>query len=326
MPETSSRPPLPIVLDTDIGTDIDDAYALVFAAASPELDLRAVTTVNGDTSLRARIARLLLDRLGRNGIPVAVGEGPAMTPGVTRGWHGREGEGIALERIDPARDFDPRPAARLLADEARAARERGTPLVVVPIGAMTNIARAILDYPEEMRAVSGIVAMASTFDGHGARPAGEHNVACDPEAFRVVAESGIPLTLVGLNVTRQTRMTAADLAALEAIGGPLVESLAGMHRVWFEHIGRDHSPMHDALAVAAVFRPGLLAWVPVAPAFGEGFQEGVVQYNRPEPGRLRRMCRAASRRPWMRRPSGRCLWVEWSGPRERRARTGRGAG
>src|SRR5579862_9891614 len=106
----------PILLDTDIGTDIDDAYALVLAAASPELDLRAVTTVNHDVELRARIAKSLLRRLGRDDIPVAVGEQGSLTPGADRGWMGHEGVGIDLSDVSPERDFDRRNAVDLIAD------------------------------------------------------------------------------------------------------------------------------------------------------------------------------------------------------------------
>src|SRR5438128_1016949 len=79
-PGYGANMPIPILLDTDIGTDIDDIYALILAARSPELDLRAVTTVNNDTELRAKIAKKVLQLLGRDHVPVAVGEGRSLTP------------------------------------------------------------------------------------------------------------------------------------------------------------------------------------------------------------------------------------------------------
>src|SRR5262249_37361050 len=141
--------PSPVVLDTDIGTDIDDAYALLLAAVSPELDLRAVTTVNHDVDLRARIAKKLLRLLGRGDIPVAAGTGPSLTPGVTRGWGGHEGQGIVLSDTT-SQDLAKQDAPRLLADLAEAAHAEGTPLTILPIGAMTNLAVAVEQYPEAM--------------------------------------------------------------------------------------------------------------------------------------------------------------------------------
>jgi inosine-uridine nucleoside N-ribohydrolase len=127
--------------------------------------------------------------------------------------------------------------------------------------------------------------MASTFEGYGeAHAAREHNVACDPLAFEKVLRSGIPLTLVGLNVTRRTAMTAARVAQLEAIGGPLSEALCGMHRVWFREIARDSSPMHDALAVAILFRPELVTTIPVAAELRG--TDGAVIYNPPASGQV----------------------------------------
>src|SRR5579871_4091962 len=93
---SSSANPLPLVLDTDIGTDIDDVYALILAAVSPECDLRAVTVVNCDVHLRARLARHILDLLGRRDVPVSMGASLSLTPGERRGWMGHEGLGLSL--------------------------------------------------------------------------------------------------------------------------------------------------------------------------------------------------------------------------------------
>lgn len=277
---------LPVVLDTDIGTDIDDAYALVLAAVSPELDLRAVTTVNNGVEIRALIARTLLRLLGRDDVPVATGERHSLTPSVTCGWAGHEGKGIDLSRTFPARDLDPRPAPALLAELARAAHAEGNPLTLLPVGAMTNVAVAIRDYPQEMALLRGIVAMASGFYGFGEEAArGEHNVQCDPVAVEIVLSSGIPLTFIGLNVTVQTSMTRAQVEEMAATGGPLAEALAGMHRVWFDLIQRDQSAMHDPLAVAVAFRPELVQLLPVSARVRRDPREsGAIVYSPPAEG------------------------------------------
>lgn len=252
----------PVVLDTDIGTDIDDAYALVFAAVSPEIDLRAVTTANNDVTLRARIATRLLKDLGRADIPVSIGSGPSITPYEERGWIGTEGKGIDLANV-----FDPAPvpdgASRIAMEVDRAAAD-GQALTVCTIGAMTNLAIAIQRYPESMKRVSEVVAMASDFGGFGPEHVRiEHNVACDPVAMRVVLDSGLPLKLIGLNVTQRTAMRRDRLEALAEIGGPLAADLVGMHRAWLETIRAESTPMHDGLAVAYLVDPTLLKLSPV---------------------------------------------------------------
>jgi purine nucleosidase len=279
---------IPTLLDTDIGTDIDDAYALVFALNSPELELRAITTVNNDVTLRAKIAIELLRCMGRTDIPVAAGESAALTPGVNRGWLGNEGIGIDLSGVFVERDIDLRPAARVIAEEAYRAAESGEPLTLVTIGALTNAAHAFRQFPREMSALRRIVAMASCFGGHGEENArGEHNVACDPVALQVVLNSGVPVDLIGLNVTQQTAMSDQDLLRMEAMGGPLAEALSGMHRAWFRHILRDSSPMHDSLAVAAVFDSSVVRMEPVtARVLDGGAQPGAVEFNPPRDGEV----------------------------------------
>lgn len=276
--------PIPIVLDTDIGTDIDDAYALIFAAASPELELRAVTTVNNDVCLRARIAKALLKLIGRGDIPIAAGAGRSLTPGVSRGWGGHEGIGIDLAGIHVCQDSDFEKAPAVIASEAAIAHDEGAPLTLITIGAMTNAALAFERYPDETRKLDHVIAMASDFQGFGPENAsGEHNVACDPLAVQRVIDSGIPVTFVGLNVTRQTSMNRRQVEEIAALGGPLADALAGMHRVWFDHIGRDISPMHDALAVAYAFRPQLLTTIPVsARILPDAPKPGAVLFNPPE--------------------------------------------
>lgn len=287
--------PQPVVLDTDIGTDIDDAYALVLAAASPELSLRAVTTVNNDVVTRARIARKLLNLLDRPDVPVALGERNSLSPGVKRGWAGHEGRGIDLSDIDPQRDFDSRDAEALIAHLAEETCAAGQPLTLLTIGAMTNVAAALNRYPQQMARVGRIVAMASAFHGFGEENArSEHNVACDPVAVDRVLHSGLPVTFIGLNVTQQTCLTCDQVERFAALGGPLAEALAGMHRAWFEAIGRDRSAMHDPLAVAVAFRPNLVSLTPVqARVLRDSPNPGAIAYNPADPEQVT-SCRIAT--------------------------------
>lgn len=278
----------PLVLDTDIGTDIDDVYALVLAAVSPEFDLRAVTVVNNDVLLRARLARKALDLLGRQEVPVSLGASVSLTPGEQRGWMGHEGQGVTLPdsylSTQQAAETPPPDAAQQIAACADAAHAAGTPLTLCTIGAMTNLALALRRSPESVSRIGQVVAMASDFGGFGPENArGEHNIACDPVAADIVLRSGLPVTLIGLNVTSQTAMTTEDVDAIAAIGGPLAHDLVGMHRVWLTAIHADRSPMHDGLTLAYLIDPSLLSVVPAAPTVHtHGPQAGFTQYAVPE--------------------------------------------
>ena len=279
--------PIPVILDTDIGTDIDDAYALVLAATSPEIDLRAVVTVNNDVDLRACIARRLLDLMGRQDVPVIAGTPTARTPGVSLGWIGHEGQGIDLSDPSLLESIQRRPFTDAVAEAIVEGAFNGNPLTIVPIGPMTNVAAVIDELPgEAVSRIGHIVAMASHFAGYGeAHASREHNVACDPDACEIVLEAGLPLSIVGLNVTKRTEMTAAFVDRLASIGGPLAEALCGMHRIWLDFVHSDRSPMHDPLAVASLIDASLLRFEQVAAWMTpELRQSGAIVYDRPEPG------------------------------------------
>ena len=291
VPSTPSTP-MPLLLDTDIGTDIDDVYALILAAVSPEFDLRAISVVNNDVSLRARIARHVLDLLGRQDVPISVGAGASLTPGETRGWMGHEGQGIDLSSTPAPDDAPPAykgytqdNAARVIARCAEESAKAGTPLTVCPIGAMTNLALALREYPEQTKQIGQVIAMAADFRGYGpAHARMEHNIACDPVAADVVLHSGLPITLIGLNVTKDTPMSLADVETLEQIGGPLSHALAGMHRVWLDAIHSSQSPMHDGLTLVPQIDPQTLSFVrAICSVVTHGDDRGKVIYTEEAP-------------------------------------------
>jgi len=177
-------------------------------------------------------------------------------------------------------------AAQRIAQCAAQSHAAGAPLTVCTIGAMTNLALALRCYPETAAHIGQVVAMASDFGGFGPENARcEHNVACDPVAVEIVLRAGLPVTLVGLNVTSQTAMTREDVTALEAIGGPLAEALVGMHHVWLAALRADRSPMHDGLALSYLLDATLLPMVSVSPAVStHGGRSGVIQYDPPRAG------------------------------------------
>lgn len=252
-----------VIIDTDIGTDIDDAYALLLAFASPEINICGLTLVHADLDTRARIAFKELELAGRTDIPIIPGESLPMNRKRPIYWPGHEGRGLDFATVESkVSTMD----LGVSAAEFIAASAAGKPgkVVLIPIGPLTNVAMAIRDHPREMAQLKGIVCMGSTFNGYGRENAGiEHNIRLDPEAADIVLSSGIPLMLVGLNVTTQTSLTKAVVDEMADKGTPLAEFMAHMTRDWLGVVGRTVTNMHDPLAIAAAFRPDIVTTVPV---------------------------------------------------------------
>ena len=233
-----------IILDTDLamgapGSDIDDGFALALALADPGLRVELVTTVGGNSDVvtSTRLTHELLAVLGRTDVPVVQGL-PA-------------DEDAAAEIV-----------RRVLAEPGE--------LTLVTIGPLTNVARALALEPRVATAVREMVVMGGVYLEHtnvAAMP-GEYNFWCDPPAAQAVLQSGLPLRLVGLDVTRRVRLTRADATAL-ADGGAFGR-VAAMHTLaWIEfqeqvkpreEIEQGSCALHDPLAVAVVTRPDLVTW------------------------------------------------------------------
>lgn len=231
-----------ILLDTDIGDDIDDALALALALQLPSIDLVGVTTVFRDTAARARMARHLLDRFDYRNVPIYAGAGRPL---------GRHVVGDpALEHA--AAQLALTPAEVTNAGVAHAVDlirntfvEPGSDVVLVTIGPLTNLALALALDPGLARRIPRVVAMG----GQIGRAAGEWNIRCDPEAAAMVLGAGLPLTLVPLDVTTKTRMQARHLRALEEASAPAVQWLATLTDAW-QSEGNQLPVLHDPLALA----------------------------------------------------------------------------
>ncbi len=242
-----------LILDTDIGTDIDDAWALALCLASSEIELVGVTLVHANLDVRAKIALKMLHLASRTDVPVYKGISKPLTEGACQYWAGHEGtmtdfsDIAGLEAREGAVDF-------ILETIERNPGE----VVLCPVGPMTNIGEAIRRSPETMQKAKRLGIMATTYAGQGVGSASrEHNGCVDPIATRLVMESGIPATVVGLNVTMQVKVRPGDLVALA--GSPFGEYLAAMTNQYFRVVGREFTYMHDPLAVATVFDQSLVA-------------------------------------------------------------------
>ncbi len=257
--------PLRVILDTDLamgapGSDIDDGFALALALADPGISVELVTTVGGnsDVDTSTRLTHELLTVLRRTDVPVARGASSPLNPALRHpDWPERSRAGAAGGN----------PAAAQLVERVLAAPGE---LTVVAIGPLTNLALAMLMEPEMARAVREIIVMGGVYLQHTnvARMPGEYNFWCDPDAAQVVLDSGAPLRLVGLDVTRQVRLSRDDAARL-ARGGAFGR-LASEHTLaWIdfqerlkprEALEQGSCALHDPLAVAVAVRPDLVSW------------------------------------------------------------------
>jgi purine nucleosidase len=230
----------PIVLDTDLGSDVDDLLALAVLLGSPEATLSAVTTVYGDTALRARIAARAFRLAGRTPPPIVPGLAEPRS-GREVWWAGHEGEGLDdldAERIDAQAD-----AVALLAAAEHA----------VAIGPLTDLAEAV---ERPGRALEGATVMGGDF-GPEARP--EHNLRADVTAADLVLRSGLALTITGLDVTERVALGEAEVGRI-ASSGPLGELLAAQIRSYWRYLGEARNTPHDPIAVLTLLRPDLFVF------------------------------------------------------------------
>jgi inosine-uridine nucleoside N-ribohydrolase len=245
--------PQRIVLDCDPGHD--DAIALLLGLASPELELLGVTTVAGNQTLEKTTANAIrvLDFTGRDEIAVAAGaDRPLLRePFVAAYVHGDTGlDGPDLP--PPQREPIDQHAVDFLA-------ERVSGATLVAVGPLTNVALLLARYPQARP--DRIVLMGGSIGLGNVTPAAEFNIWADPEAAARVFTSGIELTMIGLDVTHQALLMTEDAERLRASGrtGRMVAELYDFfHRFHANTYGFGGSPIHDAVALACVFRPDLV--------------------------------------------------------------------
>jgi pyrimidine-specific ribonucleoside hydrolase len=271
--------PTPLVIDTDPG--IDDAVAILLALASPEVDLRLVTTVHGNVELAQTTENALrvLHLAGRSDVPVAAGARSSLVhPQLERAGHvhGAAGLGGVVLPPSPAA-VDPRPAVTALAELLESSAE---PVTVAAIGPLTNIALLVSVYPDVAARIGRLVVMGgSATRGGNVTGAAEFNVWADPEAAAVVFRAGLPTVMVGLDVTLPTVLPEAGIARFAA-AGPVGAQAAAVLGQYLDHArssyGTDGVVVHDALALTEAIVPGTLdvvrrdVVVDIGPGAGRG--------------------------------------------------------
>jgi inosine-uridine nucleoside N-ribohydrolase len=247
----------PVILDCDPGHD--DAIALLLALASPELELLGVTTTYGNQTLEKTTANALrvLELVGRADVPVAAGAERPLARELVVAAHVHGESGLEGPMLPEPRGVPVGEGAT--AFTARTIREAPEPVTLVATGPFTNLARYLAEHGSE--GIARIVLMGGAIAEGNYTPAAEFNVWCDPDAAAAVFGTGLDVTMVGLDVTHQALLGPAVEARLRDAGriGAFVADLnVYFTRYHRETYGWDGAPIHDAVAVAHLLRPGLL--------------------------------------------------------------------
>jgi pyrimidine-specific ribonucleoside hydrolase len=248
----------PIIMDCDPGTD--DALALLMVAAADNIELRAITTVAGNLNkaMTSYNARKMADYFS---IKVPIGEGayPLMKnfEPLDISICGVSGLGDAV-LPEPVRDIDARPSVQILYQEAVEAKGE---LEILATGPLTNLALLIREYPQVKELIKQIVLMGGAVTGGNITPKAEFNIYTDAEAAKIVFQSGIPITMIGLEVCYETPVYKEELGRLLARGGKAADFIAGI----MYYPGNESRPfpeeglfIYDALAAVAIIDPGAM--------------------------------------------------------------------
>ena len=237
--------PINILIDTDIGGDVDDALALALALNSPELNIVGITTVYLANAWRANVTRNMLRVFGREDIPVSTGaEKPLI------GWWDEN-------RIpNSSKDFGiidgkPLPCA---CDFIVETVEKYGELTIVAIGPLTNLALAIAKAPYIVPKIRIVMMGGQITKAHP-----EWNIVCDPEAARIVFESGASIVMTGLDVTNRCTFTRDDIEFIKSIGNERTKLLGEMLDIFCEKFG--YLPiLHDPLALSSLIWDDILTF------------------------------------------------------------------
>lgn len=256
MPKRRGMDTIPLLLDTDIGSDIDDAVALAYLLRQPRCELLGVTTVTGEPDKRAALADAIVQATGRGDVPIHVGLAAPLlvTPLQPQAAQAEVLAGRAH------RAFGPEPTA--IDFLRQTIRARPGQITLLAVGPLTNLAVLFALDPEIPTLLKQLVVMGGVYytrgyDGTNA----EWNIRNDPHAAAIVFGAPVPrLVAVGLDVTTQCRMPSEEVRARFTQAGPPLDLVLEMAEVWFRHTPQ--ITFHDPLAAALIFEPSLCALEP----------------------------------------------------------------
>ena len=254
--------PVPVLLDCDPGHD--DAVAILLALGSPGTDLIGITTCFGNCAVEdaTRNAQRVLALAGREDVPVAVGaagpmRGELALGNYVHGVSGLDGPDLPEATVAPVEES----AVQLL---ARTLEESPEPVTVVVTGPMTNLGHLLTERPDLVGRIRELVFMGGSTERGNHTPTAEFNTYADPEALDVVLRSGVPLRMVGLNLTHQALATPAVVERMSAMPHEVGRTCAA----WMGFFGDSYEriwefaapPVHDPCTIAPLLDPAVIEW------------------------------------------------------------------
>ena len=249
---------IPVILDGDPGHD--DAIAWMLAAASPELEIKAVTSCCGNQTIdkttynAMRVCTLLgIDAPIAKGRPTPMVSLP-MTAGAVHGASGLDGPKLP----EPVMELEEIGAVELM---AKTIRESDEPVQIVATGPQTNVGTLLVAYPELKEKIRGISLMGGGIAYGNWSCAAEFNILVDPEAADIEFRSGLPIIMCGLDVTEKALIFPEDFERVREVGNPVAIVVAEWLEFFYKfhrELGYAGAPVHDPCAVVALVRPDLL--------------------------------------------------------------------
>ena len=265
----TATPPEKIIIDTDIGDDVDDAFAVALALRSPELQILGITTTFGDTETRAKLLDRFLGETGHSEIPVAAGAGSKTNNPFTQR---RYAEGGKFARVSHARAVD------FILDQIRKNPDQ---ITLIAIGPLINVGALIVRDQETFRKLHRVVLMGGSiarrygdlgyFPDRGPEP--EWNIKNDIPSAQKLFASGVPIFMMPLDST-QLKLDEVKRAMLFQAGTPLTDALTLLYHEW----GQETPTLFDVMTIAYILNPKLC---PTKPLHISVDQQG---YTRPGPG------------------------------------------
>jgi purine nucleosidase len=263
--EAGMQTPTPqlVILDTDIGDDIDDAFALALLLRSPEVKLLGISTAFGDTELRARLVDRYLAAVGRTAIPVTAG---VQTP------HSNVFTQQAYASQEPQREHPG--SIKFLLEQIRTHPGQ---ITLIAIGALFNVQAAIQRDPDTFKQLKRVVMMGGSIDrGYDNEksgsthepPSAEWNIRCDPAGLRTLLKSGVPVFMMPLDST-QVHLTLPELGQILSSGSPLTDQLTLLYHEWTGASAWRMPTLFDPVAAAYAIRPELCPVKPMRLEVGD---------------------------------------------------------
>jgi len=258
-------PPLPVIIDTDVGDDIDDAFALAIALQDPRLEVLGVTTAWGDTRLRVLLVRRLLATLGRRDVVVAQGPATANTvPFTQRKW------ALGASDTSPAPD-----AIEFISEQAH---KRPDTITLIALAPLSNIEALARRHPDALRELRQVIMMGGSihagYNQAGAipnpEPSAEYNIASAPGGLAALLQSRVAVRMFPLDST-QIKFDEVRRDRLFAYGSPASDALALLYHQWrlLNSWGQITPTLFDVVPVAWLLEPSTCPVTPLRIAVDE---------------------------------------------------------